>query len=134
MARSAIFHFSCGRVAQLLPIILACCLLIPAAALASNDWTGRWEGSIAVSTGPSAGEILPCEFTIAQNGPGFTGTATCPGLDPVSFSGAGTANAAGTALGGIKFEGSRDKDGASGTWKYPDNGSFGIWTLKRRGR
>lgn len=113
------------------------CTLFPLAssgAPVSNTWTGRWNGSVVVTSGPGAGRTLPCEFLISQTGTGLAGTVACPGFGPVPFSGTGTGGVEGSATGGITFSGSRQGREAGGTWTYPARGIAGTWSISRAGR
>src|SRR3972149_11631781 len=105
-----------GRETVLPCLLLLAVLCLPASsgAAAPDVWTGRWKGSVVVTGGPGAGKTVPCEFLISRSGAGFAGTVTCPGFDPVPFSGAGTGGVSGSAAGGINFSGARQGTSAAG--------------------
>jgi len=126
-----------SREALLPHLLLLAVLCLPASsrAAAPDVWTGRWKGSLVVTAGPGAGKTLPCEFLISRSDAGFAGTASCPGLDPVPFSGTGTGGVSGSATGGINFNGARQGTSAAGTWTFPAQGNTqgnkGTWSITR---
>jgi hypothetical protein len=132
MARKPIHPFWRGRIGPSLVTLAVLGLPLPPALAASQDWAGRWEGTVAVETGPNAGQRLSCVFVLTeQQGATFQGTVTCPGLAPVRISGSGQPQATGSFSGGGRFRGARDGGGASGTWELPEQEAAGTWSLAR---
>lgn len=117
----------------LLPLLLS--LLFPfaspPAARALDVWTGRWNGTLVVTTGPGTGRTLPCEFLVSQDGTGFAGTVSCPGFGPIPFSGSAAGGISGTVGADGSFTGSRTGRSASGTWNLPSRGNTGTWSMTR---
>lgn len=122
------------RHASILPALLLTLyhlLASPPLVEAADVWTGRWNGTVVVTTGAGAGRAVQCEFLISQDGVGFAGMVSCPGFGPVPFSGNAAGGIAGAVEGGGSFGGKRTGRAASGTWSLPARGSFGTWSISR---
>ena len=131
MNRKRIYNLTLVSALPGLLVLAVLSLFTPWLSEAATDLAGRWEGSVIVTAGPGTGTNLPCEFLISRKGARFTGTATCNGSAPISFSGTGTDNVAGSATDGVTFGGVRNGSAASGTWNSPNDSRSGTWSITR---
>ena len=76
------------RVSKLGLVALVAVFLVGAGvAAAPPDFSGTWFGTLEVTAGPGAGEVMPVSIELERQGSALSGILVVPGFPPLTFDG-----------------------------------------------